>query len=430
MFTGTEASRWRRVSAKADHSSGDYAVFVGDAKIRLGDIPDQSADTCITSPPYWGARDYSDPDQIGSEADVQQYVDNLVSVFSEVRRVLTETGTAWLNLGDTYFGNCGTVNGKPPAKGWKRNKQLSLVPFRVALALEEDGWWVRNAVCWHKPNAMPFSGQDRLSNTWEPVFLLAKAEQYYFNLDAIRIQHETSDEVERKRAERGGNNGKASGKASLRRWLNSPRHRATIDGLKEVRVRPDAPDSVVLASYLRQALHKNGVNIQWVADQLGEPFERTRHYFRTDPIGSRLPPEETWPKLKNLLGLGPEFDSAMSVVVKDNVFRNHPNGKNPGDYLCLAVAHGTTDHFAVMPLSLAEWTLKATLPAGGICLDPFMGTGTSGIAAIQAGGRFIGIDIDQKCAARFVDWCSSRSSTVKENGQNRSGHRPMKSNGR
>lgn len=396
---------WSALRNVAHLSSDHYAVLIGDATTQLRRLPAGCIDTCVTSPPYWSARDYGHSDQIGLEANVDEYVDRLVAVFSEVRRTLSEGGTAWLNIGDTYFGGARTVNGKPPEKGWRRNKQLSLVPFRVALALEEDGWWIRNVVCWQKPNAMPSSVKDRLTNSWEPVFLLAKSERYYFNLDAIRIPHETDDQIERRRAEQGANNGKARGKAELRRWLNSPRHRATIDGLKEVRVRIDPPDCTVLAAYLREAMVKKGVNIRWVAEKLGEPFERTRHYFRTDRIGSRLPPEKTWPRLKAILDLGSEFDEAMQVAVKDNVFRNHPNGKNPGDWVSIAAAGGAEDHFAVMPLSLAEWALKATLPPNGICIDPFMGAGTTGIATLQLGGRFVGIDIQRRYACQFVERC-------------------------
>jgi DNA modification methylase len=339
------------------------------------------------------------------ETDVEAYVENLLNVFRDVRRVLKDSGTAWLNVGDCYLNGCSTIKGKPPTKGWKRNKQLCLVPFRVALALEEDGWWVRNVGVWHKPNAMPASVADRLTNTWEPVFLLAKSERYYFNLDPIRVPHRTDDSIERRRAENGHNNGKAKGKSDLRRWLNSPRHRATIDGLKEVRRRPNAPDAPVLAAFLQEALAIKGVTIGWVAQQLGEPFERTRHYFRTDRIGSRLPPEDTWRRLKRLLDLGPDFDQAMQVEIGDNVFRNHPNGKNPGDMISVAAAGGSQEHFAIMPVGLAEWALKASLPGGGTCVDPFMGTGTTGLAAMKLGGRFVGIDIKPQYLANFVACC-------------------------
>ena len=399
-----EATR-AKVSSLASASSDRYALFIGDAAETLRTLPPKSINTCVTSPPYWSARDYGHIQQIGLETSVEEYVFKLVKVFSEVRRVLTDNGTVWLNIGDTYFSGCGTIKGKPPEKGWKRNKQLSLVPYRVAMALQEDGWWLRNVVCWNKPNAMPSSVRDRLTNTWEPVFLFAKSEKYYFNLESIRIPHQTDDVTERRRAERLETNGKAKGQTALRRWLNSPRHRVTIDGLREVRVRPNAPKATVLASYLREALIIKGKNIQWVAEQIGEPFERTRHYFRTDEIGSRLPPEDTWIKLKKLLDLGTEFDEAMRVLVKDNVFRNHPKGKNPGDFVPIAASGNSRDHYATMPLALAEWTLKSTLPPHGVCLDPFMGTGTSGVATLNLGGYFIGIDILEGYIQNFIQRC-------------------------
>jgi DNA modification methylase len=428
VLQGLSNHEWSKVRAIAHLSSDHYAILIGDAVTQLRRLPPGCIDTCVTSPPYWSARDYGHSDQIGLEEEVGEYVERLVAVFAEVRRSLVETGTVWLNIGDTYFGGAGTVDGKPPERGWKRNKQLSLVPYRVALALQEDGWWVRNVLCWQKSNAMPSSVRDRLTNVWEPVFLLAKSERYYFDLDAIRVPHETDDQVERRRAERGENNGKARGKDELRRWLNSPRHRATIDGLKEVRIRVDPPDPTALAAYLRRALEKKGQTIHWVAAQLGEPFERTRHYFRTDRVGSRLPPEETWPRLKALLDVGPEYDEAMNVLVKDNVFRNHPNGKNPGDWLSMAAAGGSEDHFAVMPVSLAEWALKATLPPNGVCLDPFMGTGTTGIAALQLGGRFVGVDIQRRYACQFIE--RSHSLLLGESkAKKRRVQRPMKSNG-
>ncbi len=325
------------------------------------------------------------------EDSVEEYVHRLVDVFREVRRVLRPDGTAWLNLGDCYIN--GAKQSDPP---WKRNKQLALVPFRVAIALEDDGWLVRNSLVWHKPNAMPASVRDRLTNTWEPVFLLAKRERYHFDLDAMRVPHKTGDEIERRRAENGTANGKASGMDDLRRWLNSPRHRATIDGVKEIRRRPNAPRPVDLAAYLRCAAEKRGLSVKAIATMLDQPFERVRHYMRTDEIGSRLPPEQTWHALKALLNLDDTFDEVMAVEVGDNVFRNHPAGRNPGDMQSFALTGGASDakgHFAVMPENLASWCLRSTLPPGGICLDPFFGAGTTGKAALALGGRIVGIDV-------------------------------------
>jgi len=389
-------AKWNQVKRTSTFSGKDFALFAGAAQTMLAQLPDESANTLLTSPPYWSVRDYGHSDQLGLECELDDYVEQLVKVFREVHRVLTPDGTAWLNIGDTYFNKTITVKGKPPHTGWKRNKQLSLVPFRVALALEDDGWWIRNVAVWKKPNAMPSSVGDRLNNTWEPVFLLAKSDRYYFNLDAIRVPHTTDDAVERIRATRGGAQGKAHGQDELRRWLNSPRHRATIDGLKEITRRPNLPAAVELAAYFQASLKREKRSIHWVAESLDLPFERTRHYFRTDGIGSRLPPPEVWIQLKNLLNLGDEFDEQMRVEQGDNIFRNHPLGRNPGDVQAISVALGTSDHFAVMPLRLAEFALRATLPDKGVVLDPFMGSGTTGIAARSLGGRFIGIDIQPR----------------------------------
>jgi DNA modification methylase len=407
---------WSQICANATHSADNYALYIDDALQVLAGLPDRVVNTVITSPPYWSVRDYEHEDQLGLETEVGDYVERLVKIFHEIFRVLADDGTAWLNIGDNYFNKTITVDGKPPRYGWKRNKQLSLVPFRVALALQEDGWWIRNIVVWNKPNPMPSSVRDRLTNAWEPVFLLAKSDRYYFDLDSVRVPHITDDSTERIRAERGENNGKASGKEELRRWLNSPRHRANIDGLRDIERRPGAPPAVELAAYLRAAMNEKGKSIGWVAEQLNLPFERTRHYLRLDEIGSRLPPPEVWEQLKEVLDLDTTYDEAMQVIIGDNVFRNHPLGRNPGDVQQIPVVPSSADHFAVMPPRLANFALKATLPKGGCCLDPFMGTGTTGIVTNRMGGRFIGIDIKDEYVQPYLD-AQADSGTSGPNGE-------------
>jgi DNA modification methylase len=118
-------------------------------------------------------------------------------------------------------------------------------------------------------------------------------------------------------------------------------------------------------------------------------------------------------RLKALLDLDDRFDDAMQVVVKDNVFRNHPKGKNPGDFLSVGASGNSRYHFATMPSALAEWTLKATLPLNGTCLDPFMGTGTTGVTSLQQGGRFIGVDLDVKFISEFVENTQSFKSAAR-----------------
>jgi DNA modification methylase len=390
--------RWENLLGSATYHASSFGVFVGDALSVLKKIPSDCINTCVTSPPYWSVRDYGCEGQIGLEDDMQAYISSLVEVLAEVKRVLTPEGTVWLNLGDIYLNQ---TRANSPV--WQRNKQLALLPFRVAIALQDDGWLVRNTMVWNKPNAMPASVRDRLTNTWEPVFLLTKEEQYYFNLDEIRVPHKTDDGIEKDRALAGSTHGKAQGQAELRQWLNSPRHRATIDGLKEVRRRPNAPVAVELAAYLQAAAKAKGVSVKWIAAELSQPFERVRHYFRTDEIGSRVPPEETWEQLKDLLDLGTEFDEAMEIAVGDNIFRNHPNGRNPGDVQSFSLKALSSSHFAVMPEELANWCVKATLPPDGICLDPFMGSGTTGRATLRRGGRFVGIELRTDYAIEAVD---------------------------
>ena len=385
--TSAVLTHWEHIRASAYVGSDHFSLFAGDALQVLKGLPSNSVSTCLTSPPYWSVRDYEGIGQIGLEETAEDYVKNIVDVLREVKRVLRPEGTVWLNIGDKY------LNGMPPTTGWQRNKQLSLIPFRVALALQDDGWWVRNSVVWSKPNGMPTSVVDRLSNNWEPMFLLTKDEYYYFNLDRIRVPHKTDDAVERIRAERGQVAGKAKGNAALRQWLNSPRHRATIDGVKEIGRRVNAPDPVELAIYLKAAGERVGLSVKDVAKALDQPFERVRHYFRTDRIGSRLPPEDTWERLQEILLLDGTYDEAMTIEYGDNVFRNHPRGRNPGDVQSFAVASTAGQHYATMPLALAQWCLNATLPPGGVCLDPFMGHGTTGKAALSLGGRFVGIDL-------------------------------------
>ena len=175
-----------------------WTLYVGDARAVLSGMPDASADCIVTSPPYWGKRDYGVPGQYGHEPSPQAYVETLREVFREARRVLAGDGTCWLNLGDSYSASAGGATGLHAYLGRHLTthrdaglaaKNLLGLPWRVAFALQEDGWILRNAVIWHKPNAMPESVRDRLSCRHELVFLLVKQPVYWFDLDPIRIPH-------------------------------------------------------------------------------------------------------------------------------------------------------------------------------------------------------------------------------------------------
>jgi len=181
-------------------------ILHGSCLDRLKDLEDQSINTCITSPPYWGLRDYGEGKQLGLEETPEEFVNNLVEVFREVKRVLRDDGTVWLNLGDSY--------GQQKGKGFNANskegyvvsrrkelqerqgnievktnlppKNLVGIPWRVAFALQADGWYLRQDIIWHKPNPMPESVKDRCTKAHEYIFLLSKSRKYYCDMESIR----------------------------------------------------------------------------------------------------------------------------------------------------------------------------------------------------------------------------------------------------
>lgn len=170
-------------------------ILTGDALEQLRHLPPESVHTCVTSPPYYNLRDYGAAGQIGNEASVEEYLQSLVSVFREVRRVLRADGTLWVNMGDSYAtrsGNqpptntrnsCGHTAKHTP-RGYKY-KDLIGVPWQLAFALRADGWYLRQDIIWNKSNCMPESVRDRCTKSHEYIFLLSKSERYYFDAAAI-----------------------------------------------------------------------------------------------------------------------------------------------------------------------------------------------------------------------------------------------------
>jgi len=151
-----------------------YEIKVGDVFEKLQEIETDTIDCVITSPPYFNLRDYGVEGQIGVEKSLEEYIDKLVLVFREVKRVLKPTGTFWLNIGDKY-----------------KDKNLLFVPHRVAIALQNDGWICRNDIVWNKTNAMPMPVKDRLVSSHEYLFLFTQSKKYYYDAEAIRVPYET-----------------------------------------------------------------------------------------------------------------------------------------------------------------------------------------------------------------------------------------------
>jgi DNA modification methylase len=299
-----------------------WALYVGDARTVLASMPGQSAHCIVTSPPYWGKRDYGVAGQYGHEDTPAAYVNTMRDVFREARRVLADDGTCWLNLGDSYSAGGGGATGLHAylgehitthrATGMSAKNLLGL-PWRVAFALQEDGWILRNAVIWHKPNAMPESVRDRLNCRHELLFLLAKSPSYWFDLDPIRVPH--------------------------------------------------AADA-----------------------------RRERHEARTRPPGradSRTRPPKYRPGTPEVTGSQRYGERRVAAARR----RAHPNGRNPGDVWSIPTRPYKGPHFAAYPIDLPLRCIAAGCKPGGTVLDPFAGSGTTGLAAIELDRRFTGIDL-------------------------------------
>ena len=177
-------------------------VICGDATQALKLLPEKSIQTVVTSPPYWSLRDYGVAEQIGRDDSLRGYIESIVCAFEQIKRALRDDGTVWLNVGDSYTsGNrryrapdrknrARAMDVRPPTPEGLKPKDLIGVPWRLAFALQDAGWWIRSEVIWHKPNAHPESVRDRPTKAHETVFLLSKDKQYYYNHEIVKGPHD------------------------------------------------------------------------------------------------------------------------------------------------------------------------------------------------------------------------------------------------
>ena len=238
---------------------GVFRIHIGDCLESLRAMPDDSVQCCVTSPPYFGLRDYGVEGQIGLEATPEAFVERLVEVFREVRRVLGNDGTLWLNLGDSYAGGGGgnysksktqTAHGQHItnvrnkadwlAASSLKPKDLIGIPWRVAFALQADGWYLRQDIIWHKPNPMPESVTDRCTKAHEYLFLLSKSERYFWDAEAMK-----EPAVGRNLHDLTGPGYAAPGQAPNTGNRKAPRteiesrHRSQINGGQSLQAEPD-----------------------------------------------------------------------------------------------------------------------------------------------------------------------------------------------
>lgn len=341
-------------------------IKVGDALEQLATLPDESVHCVVTSPPYWGLRDYGMGGQIGLEATPQAFVDKLVAVFREVRRVLRADGTCWVNMGDSYAANrsyqvpdnkVGDVGNRKGMTASRRRddamiprsdlrveglkpKDLVGMPWRLAFALQADGWWLRQDIIWHKPNPMPESVRDRCTKAHEYVFLLTKSERYWYDAEAISEQ--SSGNTNQRRPTGWAD----EGKKSARQWATEQRQgRKHLDAY-------EAGDE-------RHRTKAGLVDYATKVRKLAEPGSGIKN------TGS--------------------FDQAMSVM---------PERRNKRSVWTITTKGFSEAHFATFPPELPETCIKAGCPERGTVLDPFFGAGTTGLVADRLGRDCIGIELN------------------------------------
>jgi site-specific DNA-methyltransferase (cytosine-N4-specific) len=192
-------------------ASDNCTIIHGDSRNELANMQEKIFQCCITSPPYWGLRDYDAENQIGAEDSLEEYIDSLVSIFREVRRVLADDGTLWLNIGDSYTSGNRTwrdSDKKNPARGMSyrpatpnglKPKDLIGIPWRIAFALQADGWYLRTDIIWNKPNCQPESVKDRPTRSHEYIFLFSKSERYYYDHESIKEPTQMNGQTKNKR---------------------------------------------------------------------------------------------------------------------------------------------------------------------------------------------------------------------------------------
>ncbi len=379
-------------------TNNEPLILIGDVIKKLKEIPSESISCVVTSPPYWNLRDYEDPNQIGQEKTPEGYINKMTEVCNALRRVLKRDGSFFLNIGDTYF-----------------DRDLQLIPHRLALELQKNGWKLRNQIIWYKPNHMPSSIKNRFGNTWEPIFFFIRSDckkKYYFDLDSIRIPHKSNGDVSKRNnlpkyisektyqryyshltpKKRNDYNGKFNGQE--KNLGASPGARQSVNDIFYSRQRKYEVDSFEICNYLKEWKKKSGLSTKYFDKYFGYK-DTAGHWFRTDESGRSLPNPEEWLELKKILRFDNKYDKVMTAThyVLQTV-DYHPKGKNPGDMWAMNTDKLKEAHFAIFPKELPERIIKACCPKDGIVLDPFAGSGTTGVIAKELNRKSIMIDIN------------------------------------
>jgi len=412
-------------------------IHEGDAAATLAELPESSVHMVMTSPPYFGLRDYGVDGQIGLEDSLDEYIDELLEVADELRRVLRPDGSWWLNLGDSFAGSWGAQSkddeanhrdreaypGKTPARsGTLRRKSKMLVPHRVAIALEDAGWIVRSDAVWSKPNPMPHPVKDRLHEHKEFVFHLVPEPDYWFDLDAVREPHKETSLERRGRydSNASGTSADAYPTRETDEYIGTEPEDALHPNGKNpgdifdvaVKPFPDAHFAVYPPNLVEVPIKSSCPNRVCVA--CGTPYERD---VEDVPVWERDRLEIDREQLRHALDRfeNSHLTEAHLEAARAKGFSDAAAGKeqvgagrNTEDVEQLAqeakdVLGGyfreitMTAHETAGWLQACDCATDATEP--GIVLDPFAGAGTTCLVAKELGRRFIGIDLNAEYVA-------------------------------
>lgn len=322
-------------------SSIQPLLLCGDAASIVRQLPDASVDCAMTSPPYWGHREY-DGGGIGLEANPREYIEGLLGVFGELKRVLKPTGSFWLNIGDAY-----------------QNKRLLGIPWRVALAMMDDqGWVLRNEVIWNKVKGAPDNSKDKLRNIHEQIFHFVKdASCYFYDADAIRSTPRKSKVVNGAVVSATGVSGvRYKRQIELSTELSDEEREAAFSALDEMLLemaRGDVSDFRMIIRGAQRTTHSDSGSVSGRARELQQ---RGFYFLKYHPNGSK--PSDVW-----------------EIIPEDT--------------------QGRSAHFAPYPEDLCKIPVVATCPSDGVVLDPFCGTGTTVFVAHSLSRKSVGIDISE-----------------------------------